>query len=160
MRGAEESAGRVEWVEKGVMSDLLPKVTSKNKKEGVSESSYLVWFLGFEVVPLTKRQEAELEVAELIMVRLLLGVTRMDKIRNEYIRRTSKRGNIEMVRTCAEERCWVNQVKNAGDGAACKRKRERSKKRFMDAVRKNMKVVGVTEEDAEQGELETDELRR
>ena len=41
---------------------------------------------GLETVGLTKRQEAEMEVAELKMLRFLLGVTRMDKIRNEYIR--------------------------------------------------------------------------
>ena len=43
---------------------------------------------------LKKRQEAELEVAELKMLRLgfSLGVTRMDKIRNEYIRGTEQVG--------------------------------------------------------------------
>ena len=35
-----------------------------------------------EAVALTKRQEAELEVAELKMLRFSLGVTRMDRIRN------------------------------------------------------------------------------
>ncbi|KAL7854724.1 hypothetical protein SRHO_G00169140 [Serrasalmus rhombeus] len=37
-----------------------------------------------------KRQEAELEVAEMKMLRFSLGVTRMDKIRNEQIRGTVK----------------------------------------------------------------------
>ena len=41
-------------------------------------------------VVLTKRQEAEMEVAELKMLRFLLLVTRMDKIRNEYIRGTEQ----------------------------------------------------------------------
>ena len=36
-----------------------------------------------------KRQEAELEVAEIKMLRFSLGVMRMDKIRNEYIRGTA-----------------------------------------------------------------------
>ena len=40
---------------------------------------------GLETVALTTRQEAEMEVAELKMLRLSLGVTRKDKIRNEYI---------------------------------------------------------------------------
>ena len=40
---------------------------------------------GLETVAMTKRQEAELEVAELKMLRFSLGVTRMDMIRNEYI---------------------------------------------------------------------------
>ena len=45
---------------------------------------------GLETVALTKRQEAEMEVAELRMLRFSLGVTRMDKIRNEYIRGTAQ----------------------------------------------------------------------
>ncbi|XP_063842165.1 uncharacterized protein LOC135089912 [Scylla paramamosain] len=44
---------------------------------------------GMETVPLTKKQEAELEVAELKMLRFALGVARMDKIRNYYIRETT-----------------------------------------------------------------------
>ncbi|KAK2919151.1 hypothetical protein Q8A73_003522 [Channa argus] len=46
---------------------------------------------GLETVALKKRQEAELEVAELKMLRFSLGVTRMDRIRNEYIRGTAHR---------------------------------------------------------------------
>ena len=47
---------------------------------------------GLETVALTKRQEAETEVAELMMLQFALGVTRMDKIRNEYIRGTAHAG--------------------------------------------------------------------
>ena len=38
-----------------------------------------------ETVALTKRQEAEMEVAELMMLRFSLGVTTMDKIRNFFL---------------------------------------------------------------------------
>ena len=44
---------------------------------------------GLETVVLRKRQEAELEVAEIKMLRFSLGVTRMDRIRNENIRGTA-----------------------------------------------------------------------
>ncbi|KAK3528551.1 hypothetical protein QTP70_002791 [Hemibagrus guttatus] len=44
---------------------------------------------GLETVSLRKRQESELEVAELKMLRFSLGVTRLDRIRNEYIRGTA-----------------------------------------------------------------------
>ena len=47
---------------------------------------------GLETVALTKRQEAELEMAELKMLRFSLGATRIDKIRNEYIRATAQVG--------------------------------------------------------------------
>lgn len=44
---------------------------------------------GLEAVALTKRKEPELEVAERRMLRFSLGVTRMDGIRNEFIRDSS-----------------------------------------------------------------------
>ena len=50
---------------------------------------------GLETVALTKRQQAKMEVAELKIFYyydFLLGVTRMDKIRNEYIRGTAQVG--------------------------------------------------------------------
>ncbi|KAK2920086.1 hypothetical protein Q8A73_002290 [Channa argus] len=56
---------------------------------------------GLETVALKKRQEAELEVAELKMLRFSLGVTRMDRIRNEYIRGT------------AHVRCFGDKVREA-----------------------------------------------
>ncbi|KAK3506415.1 hypothetical protein QTP70_001190 [Hemibagrus guttatus] len=49
---------------------------------------------GLETVSLKKRQESELEVAELKMLRFSLGVTRLDRIRNEYIRGTAHVGHL------------------------------------------------------------------
>ncbi|KAK3537128.1 hypothetical protein QTP70_002141 [Hemibagrus guttatus] len=49
---------------------------------------------GLETVSLRKRQESELEVAELKMLRFSLGVTRLDRIRNEYIRGTAHVGHL------------------------------------------------------------------
>ena len=43
---------------------------------------------GFKTVALRKRQEPELEVAEVKMFRFSLGVTGIDRIRNEYMRGT------------------------------------------------------------------------
>ena len=45
---------------------------------------------GLETVAVTKKQVEEMEVTEIKMLRLAMGVTRKDKIRNEYIRRTVK----------------------------------------------------------------------
>ncbi|KAK2875054.1 hypothetical protein Q8A73_024333, partial [Channa argus] len=113
---------------------------------------------GLETVALKKRQEAELEVAELKMLRFSLGVTRMDRIRNEYIRGT------------AHVRCFGDKVREARlrwfghvQRRNCeyigrrmlrlelpgRRSRGRPKRRFMDVVREDMKLVGVREEDAE-----------
>ncbi|KAK3542339.1 hypothetical protein QTP86_025761 [Hemibagrus guttatus] len=49
---------------------------------------------GLETVSLRKRQESELEVAELKMLRFSLGVTRLDRIRNEYIKGTAHVGRL------------------------------------------------------------------
>ncbi|KAK3556732.1 hypothetical protein QTP70_015066, partial [Hemibagrus guttatus] len=49
---------------------------------------------GLETVSLRKRQESELEVAELKMLRFSLGVTRLDRIRNVYIRGTAHVGRL------------------------------------------------------------------
>ncbi|KAK3546772.1 hypothetical protein QTP86_001522, partial [Hemibagrus guttatus] len=49
---------------------------------------------GLETVSLRKRQESELEVAELKMLRFSLGVTRLDRIRKEYIRGTAHVGRL------------------------------------------------------------------
>ena len=48
-----------------------------------------------------KKQEAELEVAEVKMLRFSLGVMRMDRIRNEFIKET------------AHVRCFGEKVRDA-----------------------------------------------
>ncbi|XP_068168749.1 uncharacterized protein [Antennarius striatus] len=45
---------------------------------------------GLETVVLNRRQEAKLVVEEMKMLRFFLGVTRLDRIRNEFIRGTAK----------------------------------------------------------------------
>ena len=41
---------------------------------------------GIETVAVTNKQVKNMEVAEMKMLRFVMGVTRKDKIRNEYIR--------------------------------------------------------------------------
>ena len=43
---------------------------------------------GLEMMAVTKKQVEEMEVAEMKMLRSAMGVTRKDKIRNEYIKGT------------------------------------------------------------------------
>ena len=93
----------------GVICDRRVPARVKGKVYMVAVRPAMLY--GLETVALTKRQEAEMEVAELKMLRFSLGVTRMDKIRNEYIRRTAQvgrfgektRGKTEVVWTCTEE---------------------------------------------------------
>ena len=94
----------------GVICDRRVPARVKGKVYRVAVRPAMLY--GLETVALTKTQEAEMEVAELKMLRFSLGVTRMDKIRNEYIRdstggtvwRENTRGETEVVWTCTEER--------------------------------------------------------
>ena len=113
---------------------------------------------GLKTVALTKRQEAEMEVAELKMLRFSLGVTRMDKISNEYIRGTAQMGRFEEKTREARLR-WYGHVWRKDDWyigrrllmmeLPGKRKRGRPKRRFMDVMKEDMAEVDVTEEDTE-----------
>lgn len=67
---------------------------------------------GLKTVALRSRQEAELEVADMKIMRFSLGATRIDRIRNKYIRGTAhvrgfgdtERGQTEMIWTSPAER--------------------------------------------------------
>ena len=106
---------------------------------------------GLEKVALTKRQEAELK-----MLRFSLGVTRMDNIRNEYMRGTAQVGKFGEKTREARLR-WYGHLRRKDDGyigrrmlrmeLPGKRKRGRPKRRFMDVVKEDMAEVEVTEED-------------
>ncbi|KAK3507290.1 hypothetical protein QTP70_013546 [Hemibagrus guttatus] len=80
---------------------------------------------GLETVSLRKRQESELEVAELKMLRFSLGVTRLDRIRNEYIRGTAHVGRLgDKVREARLRRCRLKIYQNAPREKQQKKKRK------------------------------------
>ena len=97
-----------------------------------------------------------MEVAEFKMLRFSLGVTRMDKIRNEYIKGTAQVGKFGEKTREARLR-WYGHLRRKDDGyigrrmlrmeLPGKRKRGRPKRRFMDVVKEDMAEVEVTEED-------------
>ncbi|KAK3532164.1 hypothetical protein QTP86_009044 [Hemibagrus guttatus] len=113
---------------------------------------------GLETVSLRKRQESELEVAELKMLRFFLGVTRLDRIRNEYIRGTAHVGRLgDKVR---ESRLrWFGHVQRRESEyigrrmldmeLPGRRQRGRPKRRYMDGINEDMKLVGASVQDAE-----------
>ena len=98
-----------------------------------------------------------MEVAELKMLRFSLRVKIMDKIRDEYIRGTAQVGRVGEKTREARLR-WFGHVRRSDDGyigrslprmeLPGKRKQRRPKSMFTDAVREDMAVVEVTEEDA------------
>ncbi|KAK3508959.1 hypothetical protein QTP70_015383, partial [Hemibagrus guttatus] len=113
---------------------------------------------GLETVSLRKRQESELEVAELKMLRFSLGVTRLDRIRNEYIRGTAHVGRLgDKVREARLR--WFGHVQRRESEyigrrmldmeLPGRRRRGRPKRRYMDGINEDMKLVGASVEDAE-----------
>ncbi|KAK3565192.1 hypothetical protein QTP86_000998 [Hemibagrus guttatus] len=76
----------------GVLCDR--KILARIKKKVYKTVVRPGMLYGLETVLLRKRQEADLEVAELKMLRFSLGVTRLDRIRNEYIRGTAHVGRL------------------------------------------------------------------
>ncbi|MCI4393356.1 hypothetical protein PGIGA_G00156440 [Pangasianodon gigas] len=111
-----------------------------------------------ETVALRKRQESELEVAELKMLRFSLGVTRLDRIRNEYIRGTAHVGRLEDKVREARLR-WFGHVQRRESEyigrrmldmeLPGRRRRGRPKRRYMEVINEDMKLVGASVEDAE-----------
>ena len=111
---------------------------------------------GLEAAALTKKQEAELEVAEMRMLRFSLGVTRVDKIRNEFVRgsaHVARFGNkvrearlrwFGHVQRREEEHIGRRMLAMEPPG---RRRRGRPKRRYMDVIREDMRVAGVREED-------------
>ncbi|XP_060743999.1 uncharacterized protein LOC132857897 [Tachysurus vachellii] len=113
---------------------------------------------GLETVTLKKRQESELEVAELKMLRFSLGVTRLDRIRNKYIRGTAHVGSLgDKVREARLR--WFGHVQRRESEyigrrmldmeLPGRRQRGRPKRRYMDVINEDMKLVGASVEDAE-----------
>ncbi|KAF7688951.1 hypothetical protein HF521_013758, partial [Silurus meridionalis] len=107
---------------------------------------------GLETVALSKRQEVELEVAELKILRCSLGVAKMNRIRNEFIRGTVHEGRFgDKVREVRLR--WFGHVQRRDMGYISRRmlrmetpgrrKRGRTRRRFMDVVRENMQVDGL-----------------
>ena len=111
---------------------------------------------GLETVATSKKQEAELEVAELRMLRWSLGVTRLDKIRNEYIRGTAHVRRLGEKQREARLR-WFGHVMRREEeyigrrmlemDVPGRRKRGRPKRRYMDVIAEDMRAAGVRVED-------------
>ena len=112
---------------------------------------------GLETVAVTNKQVEEMEVAEMKMLRFAIGVTRKNKIRNEYIRSIVRVERLEMKMREGRLRCYGHAMKrdqetrrNVGRKMMemelpGKRKRGIPKKRFLDVVKEDMGEVGAKE---------------
>ena len=82
-------AGWMSWKKgSGVLCDR--KLSARVKGKMYMSVFGPAMLYGMETVAVTERQVGKMGVAELKMVRWALGVTRKDKIRNEYVRGTAK----------------------------------------------------------------------
>ena len=139
----------------GVICDRKISARMKGKMYKVLVRPAVMY--GLETVALTKRQEAELEVAEMKMLRFSLGVTRLDKIKNEIIRGTA---HVRRLRDKLRESRlrWFGHVQRRPEEYVGrkmlqmqlpgKRRRGRPKRRYMDGLNEDMNVAGVTVKDA------------
>ena len=106
---------------------------------------------GLETVAVTKKQVEEMEVAKMEMLRFSMGVTRKDKIRNEYIRSTVKVERLGMKMREGRLRWYKHVMRRDQEYVERKmmemelpgkKKRGRPKRRFLDVVKKDMEEVG------------------
>ena len=88
---------------------------------------------GAETWAVKKAHEKKLDVAEIRMLRWMSGVTKMDRIRNERIRGTTKLGEIskkvqvDVVWACFEKRRRIRRQEGDGDGGAGEKKERKTK---------------------------------
>ncbi|KAK3546361.1 hypothetical protein QTP70_025767 [Hemibagrus guttatus] len=130
----------------GVLCDRKISARIKGKVYRTVVSPAMLYAL--ETESLRKRQESELEVAELKMLRFSLGVTRLDRIRNEYIRGTAHVGCLGHKVREARLR-WFGHVQRRESEyigrrmldmeLPGRRQRGRPKRRYMDGINEDMK---------------------
>ena len=104
---------------------------------------------------LKKAQENKLEVAEMRMLRWMCGVTKLDKIRNERIRGTTKVG--EITNSPGTKLKWYGHVMRREEHyvgrrvmemkVQGRRKRGRPKRRWLDKVKDDIKEKGLSAEE-------------
>lgn len=111
---------------------------------------------GSETWTLTQRQVQTIQVAEMKMLRWMCGVTRLDKIRNEYVR--GSLGVRDIADKLQESRLrWYGHISrrppdHVGNTVTHlnipgTRPRGRPKSRWLDVVKKDMSSCEVTESD-------------
>ena len=148
-------AGWMSW--RKVSKVLCDRKLSANVKGKMYKSVVRPTMLyGMETVAVTERQVGKMEVAKLKMVRWALGVTRKDKIRNEYVRGAAKIAKLRDKLRNARLR-WYGHVKRREEDYVGKRmmemaapgriKRGRPKRRWMDLMREDIEKVGAREGD-------------
>ena len=133
----------------GVICDRMLPARVKGKVYSSVVRPAMVY--GLETVAVTKKQVEEMEVAEMKMLRFAMGVTRKDKIRNEYIRGTVKVEQLGMkvVWTCIRRGQEYVGRRVMEIWLPGKRKRGKPMRKFLYVVTEDMGKVGAREKDIE-----------
>ena len=124
---------------------------------------------GSECWPVKKTHVKRLMVAEMRMVRWMCGFTRLDRMRNEVIRGLAEVAPIEEKMRESRLR-WFGHVKRRSVAAPVrrcekinppggKRGRGRPKKSLEEVVREDLRVVGLTEDMAQDRSLWRDRIK-
>ena len=143
------SAERVEELEESVWRVVRQENEREDQGGGVQNSGKT----STDAWALKKAQEKKLEVAEMRMLRWMCGVTKLDKIRNERIRGTTKVG--EITKKVQERRLkWYGRVMRREEHyvgrrtmemkVQGRRKRGRPKRRWLDKVKYDIKEKGLS----------------
>ena len=132
-----EQAGWNGWRKvSGVICDR--KLPARVKGKVYSSVMRPAMVYGLEMVAVTKKQVKEMEVEKMKILRFAMGVTRKDKIRNEYIRGTVKVDRLEMkmmearlrwLWTCHEEIPRICRKKDDENGVAGKEEKRETKEK-------------------------------
>ena len=141
-----EQAGWNGWRKvSGVIYDRrLPSRVKGNVYSSVVRQAMVY---GLETVAVTKKQVEDMEVAEMKMLMFAMGVTRKEKIRNEYITGTIKVKRLGMKMRKGRLRWYGHVMRRDQEYVGRKmieielpgkRKRGRPKRRFLDVVKEDM----------------------
>ena len=137
----------------GVICDKRVPVRLKGKVHKAVVRPALTY--GLEAAPMKKSEEKKMDVAEMKMLRWMVGVTRRDRIRNVYIRGTVK--VLEVSRKIQEARMrWYGHLRRR-DGedhvgretmemeVEGSRRRGRPKTRWKDCIRNDLREKNIDE---------------
>ena len=137
----------------GVICDRRVPVRLKGKVHRAVVRPALTY--GLEAAPMKRKEEKKMDVAEMKMLRWSVGVTRRDRIRNEYIRGTVK--VVEVSKKIQESRMrWYGHLKRR-DGeehvgreamemeVEGTRGRGRPKTRWKDCIRNDLREKNIDE---------------
>ena len=153
MRKSLTDAEWVEEREESVWSVVRQENEREDQGEGVQNSGNTGTGVRNKTWALKKTQERKLEVAEMRTLRWMCGVTKLDKIRNERIRRTTKVG--EITKKVQERRLkWYGHVMRREEHyvgrramemkVQGRRKRGRPERRWLDKVKDDIKEKGLS----------------